>query len=198
MWRSDDKEAREWLGGEAHVPFNEGGRSSLCGLRSLVSDVLPVLAGAVLGSLGTVGIMNAESHRQKVKPGEQTERGAGERRESLEQADEGTTRERDDNAGAVGTGTVLAAFGFGLLAGAVVALLTTPESGSSVRRRLKRGVDRARHELDDIVEEAGESWSQVRDDARDAVKRTATKIKGAAQVTKDAVTQEPSPVRKTP
>lgn len=116
----------------------------------------------------------------------------------MEQAGEGTKRERDDDAGAVGAGTILAAFGLGLVAGATVMLLTTPESGSSVRRRVKRGVDAARHELGEMVEETKESWSQIRDDAREAVKRTAAKMKEAAQVTKDALAEDPSSVRRVP
>ena len=99
---------------------------------------------------------------------------------------------RYGDAGAMGAGTVLAAFGLGLLAGALAMLLTTPESGESVRRRVKRGLETARHELDGIVEESKDSWSRVRDDAQEAVKRTTKRIKEAAKVTKEAVA-EPTP-----
>ena len=57
-------------------------------------------------------------------------------------------------------------------------------------------METARHELDEIVGETTESWVRVRDDAQDAVKRTATKIKEAAKVTKDAVAEGVSSVPK--
>jgi len=105
---------------------------------------------------------------------------------------------RYDEGGAMGAGTVLAAFGLGLLAGALTTLLMTPEPGESVRRRVRRGLETARHELDGIVEETKDSWSRVRDDAQDAVKRTTTRIKEAAKVTKKAVAQGSPSVPKTP
>jgi gas vesicle protein len=115
----------------------------------------------------------------------------------MEQVREDERRRRNDNADAMGAGTVLAAFGLGLLAGAVVTLLTTPESGESVRRRVRRGAETAQGELDGIVEEAKESWGRVRDDAQDAVKRTATKIKEAAKGTKDALVEQPPSIPKS-
>ena len=105
---------------------------------------------------------------------------------------------RYDEGGAMGAGAVLAAFGLGLLAGALTTLLMTPEPGESVRRRVRRGLETARHELDGIVEETKDSWSRVRDDAQDAVKRTTTRIKEAAKVTKEAVAQSAPSVPKTP
>ncbi len=99
---------------------------------------------------------------------------------------------REDDGSTMGGAAVLAAFGLGLLAGALVTLLTTPETGESVRRRVRRGVDTAREELDEIMDEAKDSWSRVRDDAQEAVKRTTTKIKEAAKVTKEAVIEKPS------
>ena len=89
-------------------------------------------------------------------------------------------RLRDDEVGATDMGTILAAFGLGLLTGAVMTLLATPESGTTVRSRLKRGVETARREFDGIVGETKEAWSQVRNDAREAVKQTTTKVKKAA------------------
>lgn len=116
----------------------------------------------------------------------------------MEQVREEERRIVDDKAGSIDAGTMVAAFGLGLLAGAAVMLLTTPESGSSVRSRVKRGVDTVRHELDEIVEETKESWSQVRDDAREAIKRTAAKMKESAPVTKDALAEDLSSVRRVP
>jgi gas vesicle protein len=107
----------------------------------------------------------------------------------MEQRRDDERQVREYEAGSVGAGTVLAAFGLGLLAGALATLLTTPEPGESVRRRVRRGVETARHELDGIVGETKESWSRVRDDAQDALKRTATKIKEAAKVTKEALAE---------
>ena len=114
----------------------------------------------------------------------------GQRRE-----DERSMQEDEDVS--VNGGTVLVAFGIGLLAGALATLLTTPEPGETVRRRVKRGVETAREELDGIIEEAKESWSRVRDDAQEAVKRTTGKIKEAAKVTKEAVAEEPPAIPKS-
>jgi len=115
----------------------------------------------------------------------------------MEQVRADERRVCDHEVGGMGTGAILAAFGFGLLAGAVATLLTTPESGASIRRRVKRGVETAKHELDEVVGETKESWSRVRDDAQDAAKRTATKIKEAAKVTKDAMAEGVSSVPKS-
>lgn len=108
----------------------------------------------------------------------------------MEQDREDDRRGQYDGRGGLGVGAVLAAFGLGALAGAVAVVLTTPESGSSVRQRLKRGVEAARHELDGTVGEAGESWKAVGNDARRAIKTTTTRIKEAAQVTKEALMKD--------
>ncbi len=94
---------------------------------------------------------------------------------------------------AVGALAVLAAFGVGLVAGAAAALLTTPESGSAVRRRLQRGADAARREFDGVLHDTRASWDGLRAEARDAVKRTTSRIKEAAEVTKAAVLNEGAP-----
>jgi gas vesicle protein len=94
----------------------------------------------------------------------------------------------DGGVHAIGTGTILAAFGFGLLAGAVLTVLTTPESGVAVRNRLKRGVETAKKELDEVVEEVKQDWRAVGGDVSDTVKRTASRVKKAADVTKDSMT----------
>lgn len=109
----------------------------------------------------------------------------------MEQERESGRRMQDDGAGdALGVGAVLAAFGLGALAGAVVVLLTTPATGSTVRQRLRRGAETARHELHEIVAESEQSWKVVGEGAREALKKTATRIKEAAQVTKDAITKD--------
>jgi gas vesicle protein len=203
QWRSDDREETLWLGGEAHVRSYDG-RPIPSFLRQWMTlEVLPLLAGAAaagiaLGSFGTVGMMKARQEPSRKRIGERIDTVSHERKESMEQGRADDRQVRDDEADAMGAWTILAAFGFGLLAGATVTLLTTPEPGSSVRRRVKRGVDTAREELDEIVKETKESWGQVRDDAREAVKRTAVKMKDAAQATKDALAEDPSSVRKMP
>lgn len=95
----------------------------------------------------------------------------------------------------MGTGTILAVFGLG---GAVATLLMTPESGASVRRRVKRGAETAQEELGGIVGEARESWRLVRDDAQSAVTRTAINMKEAAKVTREAVAEGVISIPKTP
>ncbi len=203
MRRVDDREETQWLGGEAHVPpINRLPRFSVM-RRWLASRIIPLLAGAAaagvaLGSLGTIGVIKAEHERSRRRIGEQSARTLNERSESMEQTRADERRVCDNEADAMGMGTILAAFGLGLLAGAVATLLTTPESGTSVRTRLKRGVETARQELDEIVGETKESWNLVSNDARKAVKQTATRVKEAAQVTKEALAEGVPPVRKTP
>lgn len=103
-------------------------------------------------------------------------------------------RGQDDEAdSALGAGAVLAAFGLGALAGAVVVLLTTPVSGPSVRQRLRRGAETARHELDEIVAETEQAWKPVAESARGAINKTATRIKEAVQVTKEAMAKDAAP-----
>ena len=91
----------------------------------------------------------------------------------------------DDGVGVV---TLLASFGLGLMVGVAATLLTTPESGVSVRNRIKRGMDTARKEFDETVAEAKQDWSAVGDDISDSLKRTASRVKQAAEVTKEALT----------
>jgi gas vesicle protein len=79
-----------------------------------------------------------------------------------------------------------------------VTLLTTPEPGESVRRRVRQGVETGRHELDEIVGETKESWNLMSNDAREAVKRTATKIKEAAKVVKEALGESEASASKAP
>lgn len=196
MRRVDDREEMQWLGGEAHVRANDGRLSRSRVLQWLSSEVMTLLAGAAIGSLGTAGAMRAEGEKRHRRIGERVVRVSNERSETMEQVRADERRVRDNEPGGMGTGTILAAFGLGLLAGAVATMLTTPESGTSIRRRVKRGVETASHELDEIVGETKESWVRVRDDAQDAVKRTATKIKEAAKVTKDAVAESVSSVPK--
>jgi gas vesicle protein len=198
----EDGEERRWLGGEAQVQRYNGRPRLLALRRWLASENLPLLAAvaamcAALGGVGTAGAMMA-GQRQSKSIEQETVRTSRERSKAMGQRREDEPLMREEEMGSVGAGTVLVAFGLGLLAGALATLLSTPEPGESVRRRVRRGVETAREELDAIVEESKESWSRVRDDAQDAVKRTATRIKEAAKVTKDAVVEGGSSVPKTP
>jgi gas vesicle protein len=190
----DDWEEKQWLGGETFVPlFNGRPRTMVLGTW-LASELLPLLSGAAavgvaLGSLWTIGVMKIESQKPRSRTGERDALTSCERSGSMEQIRGDERQARYEDAGAMGAGTVLAAFGLGLLAGALATLLMTPEPGESVRRRVRRGLETARHELDGIVEESKDSWSRVRGDAQDAVKRTAKRIKEAAKVTKEAVAE---------
>jgi gas vesicle protein len=158
---------------------------------------MTLLAGVVLGSVGTVGAMRADGGKRYRQVNERVVRASSERSETMGQLPVEERRVCDHEVGGMGAGAILAAFGFGLLAGAVATLLTTPEPGASIRRRVKRGVETAKHEFDEVVGETKESWNRVRDDAQDAAKRTATKIKEAAKVTKDAMAEGMSSAPKT-
>jgi gas vesicle protein len=108
----------------------------------------------------------------------------------MEQDQEDGRHRQHEGESALGVGVILAAFGLGALAGAAAVVLTTPESGSSVRQRLKRGAEAAKQELGETVEEAGQSWQAVSHGAREAVKKTTTRIKEAAHVTKEALMKD--------
>ena len=198
MRRGDDREEMQWLGGEALVHPNNIRPDPSRVLRWLATKVMTLVAGAVLGSFGTVGAMRTEGRSRQRQIGEHDDRVTNERSIHMDQVREDDRRRRGDDSGAMGATAVLAAFGLGLLAGAVVTLLTTPESGTSVRTRLKRGAEAAKRELGEIAGETKESWDKVRDDTEDAVKRTATRIKEAARVTKEALSEDGNSVPKVP
>lgn len=197
MYRIDDQHGRQWLGGEAHVrPYN--GRPRRVSLRRLISKSLLLLAGIGLGSLGTAGVMKRESGKRSDRIGHFTADRSRERGATMEQERTNERSGRDGGVDAMGVGTILAAFGFGLLAGAVATLLTTPESGGSVRNRLKRGMETAKNELDEVVGRAKEDWNTVGGDVREAVKRTASRVKEAAETTKDALSSGDDTSRRLP
>lgn len=198
MRRRDDREEMQWLGGEALVYPNKIRPAPSRVLRWLASKILTLLAGAVVGSFSTVGAMRTEGSNRQRESGKQDDRVSNERSIHMDPAREDDRRGRGDDSGAMGATAVLAAFGLGMLAGAVVTLLTTPESGTSVRTRLKRGAEAAKRELGEIAGETKESWDKVRDDTEDAVKRTATRIKEAARVTKEALSEDGNSVPKVP
>lgn len=197
MYRIDDQTGRQWLGGEAHVrPYNS--RSRRVAWRRLFFESLLLMAGIGLGSLGTAGVMKRENGKQSDRIEQFTADRLRERGAIMEQERTTERSGRDGGVDAMGVGTVLAAFGFGLLAGAVATLLTTSESGASVRSRLKRGMETAKNELDEVVGEAKENWNAVGGDVREAVKRTASRVKEAAEITKEALASGDASVRRTP
>jgi gas vesicle protein len=202
MSRIDNLEEMPWLGGEAHVrPSNSRPQGARLWLW-LVASNIPALVGAavvgvVLGRLASTR-SQAEDRRTRRRSSAKGAPPASEQSESREPAQVEDMRIRDAEAASSGSGALLAGFGLGVLAGAVVALLTTPEPGSSVRRRMTRGLETARRELDEVVDETNQSWSQVRDETCHAVVRTAAKMKEAAQATTKAVADDPDSTRKTP
>lgn len=197
MYRIDDQHGGQWLGGEAHVrPYN--GRTSRVSLRRWLPESLLLLAGIGLGSLGTAGVMKREDGKRGGPIGNCVADRPKERSGTMEQERTNDRSGRDGGVDAMGVGTIVAAFGFGLLAGAVVTLLTTPESGASVRNRLKRGMETAKNELDEVVGGAKEDWNRVDHDVREAVKRTASRVRDAAEVTKEALASGDATIRRTP
>ena len=194
MNRVDDQGSRRWLGGGAHVrPYN--GRPRTGSLRRLISESLLLLAGIGLGSLGTAGVMKREVGERSNPIGDSVGNLSRERSATMEGERTTDRSGRDGGVDAMGVGTILAAFGFGLVAGAVVTLLTTPESGTSVRNRLKRGIDTAKNELDEVVGGVKKDWETVGGDVGDAVKRTASRVKQAAEVTKEALVKNDETTR---
>ena len=186
MRRFANQEATPWLGAEAQV-YPSLGQRRLVPLRGLVSGGMLLCAGFGIGRLGARAGLKRE-HGQEgdqlvdIKPVTPDER-----RRIMEQR-----RKEDRLAGSgmddgMGVVTVLAAFGLGLVAGVAATLLTTPESGPSVRNRIKRGMDTARKEFDEAVEEAKQDWSVVGDGISDSVKRTASRVKQAAEAAKEAM-----------
>lgn len=186
MRRLANQEETPWLGAEAQV-YPRMGQRRLVPLRGLVSGGMLLFAGFGIGRLGARdGLKRKHGHEGErlvdIKPVTPDERSR-----IMEQR-----REEDRRAGSgmddgMGVGTVLAAFGLGLVAGVAATLLTTPESGASVRNRIKRGMDTARKEFDEAVEEAKQDWSAVGDGISDSVKRTASRVKQAAEAAREAM-----------
>lgn len=85
------------------------------------------------------------------------------------------------------TGTMAFAFLAGAVIGAGVVLLLTPEPGLAIRKRLLRGAETAREELADVAVEMREALEVLSKDARQTVKRTASRLKAAVDATKKAM-----------
>lgn len=200
MYRVESEEEVQWLGGEAHVQPYMGGPKP-ASLKGLVSGGMLLLAGMGIGRLMAVGGLKPEHGPQRGQRGQMGDVGArmpNERSGIMGQRQAEERYAEDRGVDGVGVVTILAAFGIGLVAGAVTTLLTTPESGTSVRNRLQRGIDTARKEFDEVVGEAKKDWTTVGDEISDSVKRTASRVKQAAEVTKDALTTNDASDRRIP
>ena len=200
MRGEDNWEEAQWLGGEAQV-YPGLGSPKPTSLKRFLSGLMFLVTGVGIGRLAMIDAKPQGEIRQKGSVAQHERQAPTERSETMgrrRDEDEGAERGSVDELGVV---TIVAAFGVGLVAGAVTALLTTPESGASVRGRVKRGVNTAKREFDETVNEVKEDWSTVGDGIYDSVKRTASRVKHAAEVTKEALTEgdgNGAPVRRVP
>jgi len=187
MRDEQDREETVWLGGEAQV-YPGLGQRTVPSWKRLISGGMLFAAGMGVGRLAATGseVLGDAGRHDRVGDGERCT--SAERSDPMERRREEGEFEGSGSGDGLGVVTVLAAFGLGLMAGALTTLLTTPESGTSVRGRLRRGVDAARKEFDDTVGEVKQDWSTVGDEMYDSVKRTASRVKQAAEVTKEAMT----------
>jgi gas vesicle protein len=85
------------------------------------------------------------------------------------------------------TGRMAVAFLIGAAAGAAIALLAAPESGADMRQRLRRGARAAQDELAGLAGETREAFGAITQDARQTVRRTATRLNAAFGATRDAL-----------
>jgi gas vesicle protein len=185
--RGDDQHEAWWLGGEAQVYPRMAERKSIPLKHALTGGVL-LLAGMGIGHLTATGSETRGTGRRHNRIGNSATPMPSERSMPMEQNREMARPGGSGSVDGLGVVTILAAFGLGLVAGAVTTLLSTPESGTSVRNRLKRGMDTAKKEFDETVGEVKQDWSAVGDEICDSVKRTASRVKQAAEITKDALT----------
>ncbi len=200
MRGEDNWEETQWLGGEAQVYPGLGSPKPMS-LKRFFSGMMLLVAGVGIGRLAMIDGRPQGDMRQEGNAVQRERYAPTERSETMERRrdeDEGVRRGSVDELGVV---TIVAAFGLGLVAGAVTALLTTPESGTSVRNRVRKGMDAAKREFDETVGEVKQDWSSVGDHISDSVKRTTSRVKQAAEVTKEALTDDndvDSPVRRVP
>ena len=177
-----------WLGGEAHIgrPHGwSGRRSPLSGAGSVWRWMLGIFGSITLGALA------GRAEKREIITG--MEHHDHERSTMMEHERSRAPQGYEVDDGGIGALTVMVAFGMGLAAGAAAGLLTTPEAGTVVRRRLQRGAETARRAFDEALTDSKASWGSVGKEAREAMKRTTARLKDAAQVTKDAVLKEDGP-----
>ena len=83
--------------------------------------------------------------------------------------------------------TVALAFFIGALLGAGAALLLTPEPGMSMRSRLLRGAKAAQEEFTEVANETREALEVLGKDARQTLRRTASRLNTAIEATREAI-----------
>jgi gas vesicle protein len=81
-------------------------------------------------------------------------------------------------------------FAAGAALGAAITLLLTPESGADVRRRIRRGARAAQEELTGLASETREALGALGQDARQTMRRTATRLGSAMSATTEAFRAE--------
>ena len=86
--------------------------------------------------------------------------------------------------------TIAWVFLAGAVVGAGLALLAAPDTGTALRRRLRRGVKAAQDELAGVAEETREAFGILSKDARQTLRRTATRLTAAFEATKEALKTE--------
>jgi gas vesicle protein len=184
--RFENQEETPRLGGEAQVYPRMGERRPVA-LERLLSGSMLLLAGFGIGRLDTRDWLSREhGHEGEGTPDILATPGERSRIMELRRKEDSWLGGRMDNG--VGVVTLLASCGFGFMVGEAATLLTTPESGVLVRNRIKRGINRAKKKIDKTVAEAKQDWSAVGDDISDSLKRTASRAKRAAEVTREALT----------
>jgi gas vesicle protein len=91
---------------------------------------------------------------------------------------------RNDDMSAKG---FIFAFGLGLTAGAVVALLYAPQPGAKTRRQLKKNIDEGVDYLEDAADYLKEQAETFRKEAIKAIERTKGQVEDAVDKGSDAV-----------
>ncbi|MGH7230797.1 MAG: YtxH domain-containing protein [Nitrospiraceae bacterium] len=107
--------------------------------------------------------------------------------------------ERDHRScGGFSVATLALAFFTGTLLGAGAALLIAPESGTRIRKRLRKSAKIAQEEFSDVAAEAREALGVLGKDARQTIRQTASRLSAALGATKDALKEEAKVLRGIP
>ena len=79
--------------------------------------------------------------------------------------------------------TVFLAFGIGVAAGAAVALLYAPQTGTATRKQLRKGVKRAGDCLEDAGDYLRDQAEKLGDEAQALLKRTRNQMEEMVEAT---------------